>query len=244
RNCEQVSASGSTMLRLVLRTLQFWIGWANGGGPIARRLDGKVAVISGAAAGIGQASAVRLAEEGARIVIADREDAAATLRLIRNAGGQAEVFRCDVSDPESVAGLQRQVEHSAGRCDILVNNAGIYPMQSFDEITFEDWRRVLSVNLDSMFLMTKAFVGSMRERGWGRIVNTASDTVSLAVPGFTHYIASKAGVIGLTRALATEFGQDGITANAIAPGRTRTPGTEGRKTIPGGMPQETFFELI
>ena len=72
----------------------------------------------------------------------------------------------------------------------------------------------------------------------------ASDTVSLVVPGFTHYIASKAGVIGLTRALATEFGQDGITANAIAPGQTRTPGTEGRKTIPGGMPQETFFELI
>jgi NAD(P)-dependent dehydrogenase (short-subunit alcohol dehydrogenase family) len=211
---------------------------------MARRLDGKVAVISGAAAGIGQASAVRLAEEGARIVIADREDAAETVQRVRNAGGQAEAIRCDVSDPESVAGLQRQVEQSAGRCDILVNNAGIYPMQSFDEITFEDWRRVLSVNLDSMFLMTKAFVGSMRERRWGRIVNIASDTVSLVVPGFTHYIASKAGVIGLTRALATEFGQDGITANAIAPGQTRTPGTEGRKTIPGGMPQETFFELI
>ena len=166
---------------------------------MAKRLDGKVAVISGAAAGIGQASAVRLAEEGARIVIADRED---------------------------------------------INNAGIYPMQSFDEITFDDWRRVFSVNLDSMFLMTKAFVGFMRERRWGRIINIASDTVGLVVPGFTHYIASKAGVIGLTRALATEFGEEGITANAIAPGQTRTSGTEGRKTIPGGMPQETFFEFV
>jgi NAD(P)-dependent dehydrogenase (short-subunit alcohol dehydrogenase family) len=92
--------------------------------------------------------------------------------------------------------------------------------------------------------MTKAFVGFMRERRWGRIINIASDTVGLVVPGFTHYIASKAGVIGLTRALATEFGEEGITANAIAPGQTRTSGTEGRKTIPGGMPQETFFEFV
>ena len=211
---------------------------------MAKRLDGKVAVISGAAAGIGQASAVRLAEEGAQIVIADREDAAKTLQLIKSAGGKAQAIRCDVSDPESVAGLQRQVEQGAGRCDILVNNAGIYPMQSFDEITFDDWRRVFSVNLDAMFLMTKAFVGFMRERRWGRIINIASDTVGLVVPGFTHYIASKAGVIGLTRALATEFGEEGITANAIAPGQTRTPGTEGRKTIPGGMSQETFFEFV
>jgi NAD(P)-dependent dehydrogenase (short-subunit alcohol dehydrogenase family) len=211
---------------------------------MAKRLDGKVAVISGAAAGIGQASAVRLAEEGARIVIADREDAGKTLQLIKSAGGKAQAIRCDVSDPESVAGLQRQVEQGAGRCDILVNNAGIYPMQTFDEITFDDWRRVFSVNLDSMFLMTKAFVSFMRERRWGRIINIASDTVGLVVPGFTHYIASKAGVIGLTRALATEFGEEGITANAIAPGQTRTPGTEGRKIIPGGMSQETFFEFV
>jgi (S)-1-phenylethanol dehydrogenase len=105
---------------------------------MAKRLDGKVAVISGAAAGIGQASAVRLAEEGAQIVIADREDAAKTLQLIARAGGEAQAIRCDVSDPASVAGLRRQVEQGAGRCDILVNNAGIYPMQSFDEITFDD----------------------------------------------------------------------------------------------------------
>jgi NAD(P)-dependent dehydrogenase (short-subunit alcohol dehydrogenase family) len=211
---------------------------------MSKRHQGKTAVISGAASGIGQASAVRLAEEGAQIVIADRAKADETLQAVRAVGGSAIAVHCDISDPASVAKLKDEVHKNGGRCDILVNNAGIYPMQSFDEITFEDWRRVLSVNLDSMFLMTKAFVGSMRERRWGRIVNIASDTVSLVVPGFTHYIASKAGVIGLTRALATEFGQDGITANAIAPGQTRTPGTEGRKTIPGGMPQETFFELI
>src|SRR5690348_361608 len=121
---------------------------------MAKRLDGKVAVISGAAAGIGQASAIRLAEEGAQIVLADREDAIETLDLITRAGNKAAALRCDVSDPASVAALKRQVEQGVGRCDILVNNAGIYPMQNFDEITFEDWRRVLSVNLDSMFLMT------------------------------------------------------------------------------------------
>ena len=117
-------------------------------------------------------------------------------------------------------------------------------MQTFDEITFEDWRRVLSVNLDSMFLMTKAFAGGMRQRRWGRIINIASDTVSLLVPDFIHYIASKAGVIGLPAALATEFGEHGVTVNAIAPGLTRTPGTLARKEIPGGMSKEALFDLM
>lgn len=211
---------------------------------MAKKHEGRIAVVSGGAAGIGQASAVRLAQEGAQIVIADRDSADQTLQLIEEAGAKAVAFRCDVSDPASVAALKDEVEASVGRCDILLNNAGIYPMQTFDEITFADWRRVLSVNLDSMFLMAKAFAPGMRRRRWGRIVNIASDTVSLVVPGFAHYITSKAGVIGLTRALATEFGEDGVTANAIAPGQTRTPGTEARKEIPGGLSQEDFFRVI
>jgi len=206
-----------------------------------KRHEGKTAVISGAASGIGQASAVRLVEEGAQIIIADRDRAEKTLQMIADLGGKAIAVQCDVTDPASVAALKETVEKGGGRCDILVNNAGIYPMQTFDEITFEEWRRVLSVNLDSMFLMTKAFASGMRQRKWGRIINIASDTVNLVLTGFTHYIASKAGVIGFTRALATEFGQDGVTVNAIAPGMTRTPGTESRKQIPGGMSQEEFF---
>jgi len=211
---------------------------------MTKRHQGRTAIISGAASGIGQASAVRLAEEGAQIVIADRDNAEKTVRLVEGVGGKAIAVQCDVSNPASVATLKREVENGGGRCDILVNNAGIYPMQSFDDITFEDWRRVLSVNLDSMFLMTKAFADGMRQRGWGRIVNIASDTVSLVVPAFVHYITSKAGVIGLTRALATEFGEHGVTANAVAPGLTRTPGTLARKEVPGGMSNDALFDLM
>jgi NAD(P)-dependent dehydrogenase (short-subunit alcohol dehydrogenase family) len=208
-----------------------------------KKHDGRIAIVSGASAGIGQAAAVRLAEDGCEIVIADRAPADETLRSIKAAGGKAIAAHCDVSDPASVAALRKEVESSVGHCDILVNCAGIYPAQSLDEITFDDWRRVLSINLDSMFLMTKAFFGGMRQRRWGRIVNFASDTVSLVVPGFTHYIASKAGVIGLTRALATELGEHNITVNAIAPGLTRTPGTLARAEM-GGMSNDAFFARI
>lgn len=210
---------------------------------MTRRHQGKTVVISGAAAGIGQAAAVRLAEEGARIVIADRAEAQDTLRLIEGVGGLAVAVKCDVSDPASVAALKQAVEKDGGHCDILVNNAGIYPMQTFDEISFDDWRRVLAVNLDSMFLMTKALAGGMRRRRWGRVINIASDTVNLLVPNLVHYIASKGGVIGFTRSLATEFGEHGVTVNAIAPGLTRTPGTINQK-IPGGMTPAALFDIM
>jgi len=210
---------------------------------MTKRLAGKTAVISGAASGIGQAAAVRLAEDGAQVVIADRAKADQTLKMIADAGGKARAAECDVSSPESVAALKGEVEKNGGRCDILVNNAGIFPMQPFDEITFADWRRVLSVNLDSMFLMSKAFADGMRKNGWGRIINIASDTVNLLVPNLIHYISSKAGVIGFTRSLATELSQYGLTINAIAPGLTRTPGTI-NQTMPGDMTPEKLFDMM
>ena len=177
-----------------------------------------------------------------QIIIADRDKAEKTLRLVAEFGGKATAFQCDVTHPTSVEAFRTAVDSAGARCDILVNNAGIYPMQTFDEMTFEDWRHVLTVNLNSMFLMTKAFIDGMKRRKWGRIVNIASDTVNLVLPGFTHYVASKAGVIGFTRSLATEYGQSGITANAIAPGLTRTPGTEAREEIAGGMSQRSFLQ--
>ena len=164
---------------------------------MTKRHEGKTAIISGAASGIGQASAIRLAKEGAEIIIADRDEAEKTSQLIAEFGGKATAFQCDVTNPTSVEAFRTAVNAAGARCDILVNNAGIYPMQTFDEMTFEDWRRVLTVNLDSMFLMTKAFIDGMKQRKWGRIINIASDTVNLVLPGFTHYVASKAGVIGV-----------------------------------------------
>ena len=131
---------------------------------MTKRHEGRTAIISGAASGIGQASAIRLAKEGAEIIIADRDKAEKTLQLIAEFGGKATAFQCDVTSPASVEAFRTAVDAAGARCDILVNNAGIYPMQTFDEMTFEDWRHVLTVNLDSMFLMTKAFIDGMKRR--------------------------------------------------------------------------------
>jgi len=189
----------------------------------------KIAVITGAAAGLGQAFAQRLAQDGAHVVVADVQKADETVTMVEQAGREALACICDVSSPDSVAALKAEVSRRFGRCDILVNNAGIYPVQPFEDIAFADWRRVMAINLDGAFLCASAFVPGMKQHGWGRIVNLASNTFGMVVPGFTHYVASKGAIIGLTRALATELGPHGITVNAIAPSLTCTPGTLARK---------------
>jgi len=186
---------------------------------------GKIAVITGAAAGLGQAFARRLAEEGVAIGIADIQPADETEALVKAAGGSVLTQHCDVASPESVQEFAKAILQRYGQVDILVNNAGIFPRSSFTDMDYEQWRRVLAVNLDSAFLMCKAFLPGMQERRWGRIVNIASNTFWLARPALLPYITSKGGLIGFTRALATEVGSSGVTVNAIAPGLTRTART-------------------
>ena len=185
----------------------------------------RIAVVTGGAAGIGQAFAHRLALDGHRVAIADVAGAEETEDLVRRAGSAAFSMRCDVADGASVAAFADAVRERFGRCDVLVANAGIYPIAPFDEVTWEDWRRIMSVNLDSLFHLTKALLPAMREAGWGRIVVMASNGFHTGIPDLTPYVASKGGVIGFVRSLAGEIGDDGVTINALAPSLTRTAGT-------------------
>ena len=188
--------------------------------------EGRVAIVTGAARGLGRAYARRLARDGAKVVVTDVEDADETVSDIVRGGGEAIAVRGDISVESEVAALRDATEDRFGRCDILVNNAGIAPNIAWEDLDFATWRRVLAVNLDAMFLTCQAFVPSMRAQGFGRIVNISSNTYGLAITGFAHYVASKGGVIGLTRALASDLGEAGITVNAVLPGLTRTEWTE------------------
>lgn len=182
------------------------------------RSEGRVALVTGAAGGIGAGIAERLARDGHRIAIVDIKDGTPVAEAIRQAGGEAAFFHCDVTRPEMVEELRKAVESRFGACDILVNNAGRYEMRSFDDLTFEHWRATMALNLDAMFLMAKAFAPAMRKAKWGRIIHMASNSTFLAPPGMPQYIASKSGAIGLARALGAEFGPDGVTVNVVAPG--------------------------
>ncbi len=193
---------------------------------MTNRLEGRVAIITGAARGLGRAYALGMAREGANIVAVDLLDASATASAVETLGVKALVLKLDVSVEEETQRMAQETLETFGRIDILINNAAISPEQPFEEITFEDWRRVLSVDIDGVFLCAKAVVPQMKQQQSGRIINIASSTVFMSFPNLTHYITSKAGVIGLTRALATELGEHGITVNAISPGLTQTERTE------------------
>ena len=201
--------------------------------------SGRVALVTGAAQGIGRAYANRLAAEQASVVAIDLNDADGLKDELLAAGApDALVLRADVADEDQVAEIAARTFDRFGRCDILVNNVGITPREPFEDITLATWRRVMAVNVESFFLTCRAFVPKMKANGYGRIVNISSDTYGLVIDGFAHYIASKGAVIGLTRALASDLGEFGITVNAIAPGLTKTPNTESMH------PDGKLFEML
>ncbi len=188
-------------------------------------LHGKVALVTGAAQGIGHAIAQGLAAEGARIVVADlrgAEEAAASFD-----GGVG--VTADVSSEADVARMVDEARSACGTIDILVNNAGLYAslaMRPFDQIPLEEWRQVMDVNVASMFLTCRAVVPVMREAGGGRIVNISSGTPFRGVPFLLHYVTSKGAIVAFTRALARELGKHNVLVNCVAPGFTMSAGVE------------------
>ena len=189
------------------------------------RLSGRVAVVTGAAQGIGRAIAERLAADGAQVVLADVnatgvQDAAAAI------GHGAVGVACDVSDKAQVDAML-QGAAQGGAIDILVNNAAIVPFIAWDDVDLDHWRRIIDVNLTSVFLTCRKATDMMRAVGRkGRIVNIASNTFFAGTPNMAAYVASKGGVIGFTRALATEVGKYGITVNALSPGLIESEGVK------------------
>jgi 3-oxoacyl-[acyl-carrier protein] reductase len=157
-------------------------------------------------------------------VLLDVEGCAETVEQVEAAGSRAFYVSCDVTSEQDWQNASAYVEEKFGRADILINNAGIYPYAEFDDLTPALYRKVMAVNLEGPFLGAKAFVPLMKKNKWGRIVNISSNSIGTSLPGFSHYMASKMGVIGFTRGLANDLGEHGITVNAVAPAITRTPG--------------------
>jgi pyridoxal 4-dehydrogenase len=189
-----------------------------------RRFEGRVAVVTGAAQGLGKAVATRLGAEGA-IVVAVDINAAGAVATAKAVGGSSFAVTCDIGDEGSVAGLFETVA-AKGKLDVLVNVAAIVPFVKWDELNIAEWRRVMRVNLDGLYLMCRAGSDLMRKGGYGRIVNFCSNAIFAGTPNMAHYVASKGGVLTFTRALATELGPYKITANCVCPGLIDTEGVQ------------------
>ena len=187
------------------------------------RLDGRVAIVTGAGRGIGATYAKALAEEGAKVTVTDIIDTGNTVNIIKQAGGEALGVHCDVLDRDQVKAMVAATVEAFGKLDIMVTNAALFAdlqQRSFMEIDEAEWDRVMQVNTRGVFSCVKAAVPEMRKNGYGKIVNIASGTVFKGTPNLLHYVSSKGAMVAFTRALAREVGTDNICVNALAPGLT------------------------
>jgi len=184
--------------------------------------------VTGANSGIGRAIAVALGRAGADVIVnyvVNPEDAEAVAEEIRNNGQRAMAVQADVADEAQVQAMFSAAVREFGTVDILVHNAGIYPITEFKDMDFAEWRKVLSVNLDSAFHLCHELLPPMREQSYGRIVIISSNTFHAGIGGMSHYVASKGGLIGFMRSLASEVGEEGVTVNSVAPSLVRSQGT-------------------
>jgi 3-oxoacyl-[acyl-carrier protein] reductase len=203
-------------------------------------LGGQVALVTGGVRKIGRAIALMLAREGAAVAInakSSREEADAVVREIAALGGRARAIMADVTDETQVGRMVAAIERELGPVDILINNAAIRREEPFTEMTFAAWRAIMAVVLDGAFLTSRAVIPGMLAKGRGTIINIGGVTGHTGAFGRAHVVAAKAGLVGLTKALAVEFGANGITVNCVVPGkiagpRAATAGTGG--AIPGG----------
>ncbi len=203
---------------------------------MTNRLAGKTALVTGAAQGIGKAIAARLAADGATVYVADMNGVGANAAAAE-IGGKAKSVTVDISDPKSVTAMFDEIK-SAGGIDILVNNASIVPFVAWDDVDLDHWRKIIDVNLTGTFIVTRAATDQMRAAAKpGRVINISSNTFFAGTPNMAAYVAAKGGVIGFTRALATELGKYDITANAVTPGLIESEGVK-------ASPHNGAFEFV
>jgi 3-oxoacyl-[acyl-carrier protein] reductase len=207
-------------------------------------LEGRVALVTGASRGIGRAVAIALAGRGADVVVNYRQrssDAGSAVAEIQALGRVALVVQADVSQASEVDRLVSATIARFGKIDILINNAGIARVQPMDEVSEADWDELMAVNVKSCFLMTKAVVPGMRERGWGRIINLSSVAAQVGGVVGPHYASSKAAMLGMTHYYASRLAKQGVTVNAIAPALIETEMvTANLNATPGLIPVGRF----
>ncbi len=200
------------------------------------RLAGKTALVTGAAQGIGKAIAARLTADGATVFIADVNGEGAKAAAA-DIGGKTRALTVDIADPQAVAAMFQEINKTGG-IDILVNNASIVPFVAWDDVDLEHWRKIIDVNLTGTFIVTRAATDQMRAAAKpGRVINISSNTFFAGTPNMAAYVAAKGGVIGFTRALATELGKYNITANAVTPGLIESDGVK-------ASPHNGAFEFV